>query len=49
MGRLIPAGTGMDYYRSMKLESDKDEVDEVFEEEDMLEPAALSSHTEAAD
>jgi DNA-directed RNA polymerase subunit beta' len=23
MGRLIPAGTGMEFYRSMKLEPDK--------------------------
>ncbi len=37
MGRLIPAGTGMDYYRSMKLESDRDEMEEVFEEEEILE------------
>jgi DNA-directed RNA polymerase subunit beta' len=48
MGRLIPAGTGMDYYRNMKLESDRDEVVEAFEEEDLLEPE-IAPQPEAAD
>ena len=26
MGRLIPAGTGMEFYRNMKLESDVDNL-----------------------
>jgi DNA-directed RNA polymerase subunit beta' len=36
MGRLIPAGTGMEYYRSMKLESDVDDEDLAQEEEDVF-------------
>ena len=34
MGRLIPAGTGMDYYRNIRLEPDKAlEEAEEYEEE----------------
>jgi DNA-directed RNA polymerase subunit beta' len=36
MGRLIPAGTGMEYYRSMKLESDTEDEDFAQEEEDVF-------------
>jgi DNA-directed RNA polymerase subunit beta' len=36
MGRLIPAGTGMEFYRSMKLESDAEEEDFAQEEEDVF-------------
>jgi DNA-directed RNA polymerase subunit beta' len=28
MGRLIPAGTGMEYYRNIKLEPDKTQQEE---------------------
>ncbi|MFY9554964.1 MAG: hypothetical protein WAV47_09665, partial [Blastocatellia bacterium] len=34
MGRLIPAGTGMEYYRNIKIEPDKtEEEEEAFEAE----------------
>jgi DNA-directed RNA polymerase subunit beta' len=40
MGRLIPAGTGMEFYRSMRLEPDQTaEVEDFYEEEEAL-PAA---------
>jgi DNA-directed RNA polymerase subunit beta' len=38
MGRLIPAGTGMDYYRAVKIEGE-----DVIEEEVVQEPEAIDS------
>jgi DNA-directed RNA polymerase subunit beta' len=34
MGRLIPAGTGMDYYRRVRLQSEEPEREEASQEED---------------
>lgn len=34
MGRLIPAGTGMEYYRNVKVERD-DTIDQVSRERDL--------------
>jgi DNA-directed RNA polymerase subunit beta' len=33
MGRLIPAGTGMEFYRQIRLEADRTEETEEFEYE----------------
>jgi DNA-directed RNA polymerase subunit beta' len=48
MGRLIPAGTGMEFYRNMKLESDQTAPVDEFEEEDAFD-AALDAKTQVAD
>jgi DNA-directed RNA polymerase subunit beta' len=48
MGRLIPAGTGMEYYRNMKLESDQTTPVDGYEEEDVFD-AALDSKSQVAD
>ncbi len=48
MGRLIPAGTGMDYYRAIKLEPDRTvESDEYDEYSDEVDIEALSNEAEA--
>jgi len=39
MGRLIPAGTGMEFYRSMKLEPDKTAESEDYDYEEEAMPA----------
>ncbi|MBI3653176.1 MAG: DNA-directed RNA polymerase subunit beta' [Acidobacteria bacterium] len=48
MGRLIPAGTGMEYYRNMKLEADQTEPSDAYEEEDTID-AELDARTQVAD
>ena len=47
MGRLIPAGTGMEYYRNIKLEPDKTQEQEDFEYEEGEIPAAEDLRVEA--
>jgi DNA-directed RNA polymerase subunit beta' len=51
MGRLIPAGTGMDFYRQIKLEPDKTVDDEGYEYEEGEIPAGsdLAEAKEAGD
>ncbi len=51
MGRLIPAGTGMDYYRQIRLEPDKTVDDEGYEYEAGEIPAGsdLAEAKEAGD
>ena len=39
MGRLIPAGTGMEFYRNIRLEPDRTQEAEEFEYEDGEIPA----------
>jgi DNA-directed RNA polymerase subunit beta' len=41
MGRLIPAGTGMEFYRGIRLEPDKTEAEEQYEYEAGEIPAAI--------
>jgi DNA-directed RNA polymerase subunit beta' len=45
MGRLIPAGTGMEFYRNIKLEPDKslEEDDYAYEEEEIPEAVTLKA------
>src|SRR5438046_1194032 len=43
MGRLIPAGTGMEFYRSMRLEPDQTADVEDFYEEELPVPDALKA------
>jgi DNA-directed RNA polymerase subunit beta' len=47
MGRLIPAGTGMEFYRNIKLEPDKTEEREDFEYEESEIPAGEDLRAEA--
>ena len=47
MGRLIPAGTGMDYYRQIRLEPDKTVEDEGYEYEEGEIPAGSDLAAEA--
>ena len=47
MGRLIPAGTGMEFYRNIKLEPDKTEEREDYEYEETEIPAAEDFRAEA--
>ena len=51
IGKLIPAGTGMKRYRSIKLDSDVNEQEQLFGEEDFMEfdeGAGTSEHADAA-
>jgi DNA-directed RNA polymerase subunit beta' len=48
MGRLIPAGTGMEYYRNMKLEADQTEPTDDGEGEDVFD-TELDSRSQVAD
>ncbi len=51
IGKLIPAGTGMKRYRSIKLDSDVNEQEQLFGEEDFMEfdeGAGASEHADAA-
>ncbi len=47
MGRLIPAGTGMEFYRNIKLEPDKTEEREDYEYEEPEIPAGEDFRAEA--
>ena len=51
MGRLIPAGTGMEFYRNMRLESDAFEEEVPVEEEDLFDTEVTTkrSKSEVAD
>ena len=53
MGRLIPAGTGMEFYRGIRLEPDRSEEEETYEYESDIPIgaplAAASSEKEVAD
>ncbi|HEY6331380.1 MAG TPA: DNA-directed RNA polymerase subunit beta', partial [Blastocatellia bacterium] len=53
MGRLIPAGTGMEYYRGIRLEPDRTEEEETYEYESEIPIAAglapAGSEKEVAD
>jgi hypothetical protein len=47
MGRLIPAGTGMEFYRQIRLEADRTEETEEFEYEAGEMPAGQELRAEA--
>lgn len=48
IGKLIPAGTGMKRYRTVKLDTDMEEEDELYLSEDFLEEAEIIEAEEEA-
>jgi DNA-directed RNA polymerase subunit beta' len=47
MGRLIPAGTGMDYYRALKIEGEDIVEEEVVQEQETLDSMGYDEEARA--